>query len=121
MKAGVKDNNKFEISELFRAGGGTRARAGDVRHLFLNLGEVLLRKELGIGRKKGRFHCDFGPLHPNAENVLQVPVRRLPRPSRSMHFSDVSETNGRKLARTTRPETHWPRLIMKPNTQYTGL
>ena len=45
-----------------------------------------------------------------------VPVRRLPRPSRSTHFGDVSETN----ARTTWSQTHRPRgtrgimSIMRP-------
>ena len=31
-----------------------------------------------------------------------VPVRRLSRPSRSMHFGDVSETNGRETPRQSR-------------------
>ena len=46
-----------------------------------------------------------------------VPVRRLSRPSRSTHFSDVPGTNGRetqKLSRTTWPEMHRPRTKMRP-------
>ena len=39
-----------------------------------------------------------------------VPVRRLPRPSLSMHFGDVSETNGLDQV----AHTHWPRAIMMP-------
>ena len=39
-----------------------------------------------------------------------VPVRHLPRLSRSMHFGDVSETNGWE---TTRLDTHRPRTIMR--------
>ena len=50
-----------------------------------------------------------------------VPVRRLPRPSRSMYFGDVSRTNGRvKLARSTWPETHRPRAIMRPRRDPNG-
>ena len=30
-----------------------------------------------------------------------VPVRRLPRPSRSIHFGDVSEANGRDISAWT--------------------
>ena len=44
-----------------------------------------------------------------SQSVLQstctaclVPVRRLSRPSRSMHFGDVSETNGRETPRQSR-------------------
>ena len=44
-------------------------------------------------------------------------VQRLPRPSQSMHFGAVSKMNGwempTKLARTTWPETHRPRTIMR--------
>ena len=47
-----------------------------------------------------------------------VPAQCLPRPSQSMHFGDVSETNGwempTKLAQTSRPETQQPRAIMRP-------
>ena len=35
-------------------------------------------------------------------NTCLVPVRRLSRPSRSMHFGDVSETNGRETPRQSR-------------------
>ena len=35
-------------------------------------------------------------------NTCLVPVRRLFRPSRSMHFGDVSETNGRETPRQSR-------------------
>ena len=53
-----------------------------------------------------------------SEQLCLVPVRRLSRPSRSMHFGDVSETNGletpQKLSRTTWPETHRPGIIMRP-------
>ena len=47
------------------------------------------------------------------DSSCPVPVRRLFRPSRSMHFGDVSETNG-PLSRTTWPETHRPPIIMRP-------
>ena len=40
-----------------------------------------------------------------------VPELRLPRPSWSIRFGDVSET---KIARTTSPETHRPRGMMRP-------
>ena len=40
-----------------------------------------------------------------------VPVRCLSRPSRSMHFGELSET--KKLARTTSPELHRPRAIKR--------
>ena len=36
-----------------------------------------------------------------------VPVRRLFRPSRSMHFGDVSETNGRETPRQSRSAHAW--------------
>ena len=36
-----------------------------------------------------------------------VPVRRLSRPSRSMHFGDVSETNGRETPRQSRSAHAW--------------
>ena len=50
-----------------------------------------------------------------------VPVRRLPRPSRSMYFGDVSRTNGRvKLARSTWPEKHRLRAIMRPRRDPNG-
>ena len=39
-----------------------------------------------------------------------VPVRLLPRPSWSMNFGDVSETNGSDQV----AHTHWPRAIMRP-------
>ena len=42
-----------------------------------------------------------------------VPVRRLPRPSWSMHFGDVSETNGADQV----AHTHRPRAIMRPRDQ----
>ena len=42
------------------------------------------------------------------QNCL-VPLRRLPRPSRSNHFGEVSETNGQNLARFTWPKAHRPR------------
>ena len=45
-----------------------------------------------------------------------VPVRRPPRPCRSMHFADASRT-AQKLARTTGPETHLPRTIMRPRDE----
>ena len=34
---------------------------------------------------------------------IRAYVQRLARPSRSIHFGDISETNGQKLAGTTRP------------------
>ena len=36
-----------------------------------------------------------------------VPVRHLSRPSRSMHFSDLSETNGRETPRQSRSAHVW--------------
>ena len=46
-----------------------------------------------------------------------VPVRRFHSPYRSIHCGDVSESNGRETphvsAWTTRPETLWPRGIMR--------
>ena len=48
-------------------------------------------------------------MDPSGVNLpILVPVRLLPRPPRSMHFGDVSETNGQTLARTTWPETRRP-------------
>ena len=45
-------------------------------------------------------------------------ARRFPSPSRSTHFGDVSEANGREtphiFAWTTWTETLWPRGIMRP-------
>ena len=39
--------------------------------------------------------------------IWLVPVRRLFRPSRSMHFGDVSETNGRETPRQSRSAHAW--------------
>ena len=39
--------------------------------------------------------------------IWLVPVRRLFRPSRSMHFGDVSETNGRETHRQSRSAHAW--------------
>ena len=36
-----------------------------------------------------------------------VPVRHLSRPSRSMHFSDLFETNGRETPRQSRSAHVW--------------
>ena len=53
------------------------------------------------------------------ENGL-VPVRRLSRLSRSMHFGDVSETNSRETPsllhsrHVTRNALYWPSGIMRP-------
>ena len=36
--------------------------------------------------------------------LSKVPLRRFPRPSRSIHFGDVSETNGRETASLLRSD-----------------
>ena len=66
---------------------------------------------------RGLFHR-FSALSPpspcllcpgNYDFFCQGPLRGFPRPSRSIHFGDVTEENGW----TTWHETYWPRGIMR--------
>ena len=58
----------------------------------------------------GPFFCPLIWLSVRWASFCLVPVWHLSRPSRSMHFGDISETNGW----TSWRETHRPRKIMKP-------
>ena len=70
-----------------------------ILHLFYNM----------IGLCYTGVYCDWLKL-------FLVPVRCLPRSSRSMHFGDMSETN--PGARTTCPETHRSLGTRQAKTQY---
>ena len=69
-----------------------------------------LAKEVSNGHTAGPFQT---PPIPNLQcsplGVVPclVPVRRLFRPSRSMHFGDVSKTNGRETPRQPRRAHEW--------------
>ena len=56
------------------------------------------------------------PLSLSRWDACLVPVRRLPRPSRSMHFGDISESETylENLLGPSDPETHRPGGIMRP-------
>ena len=58
----------------------------------------------------GPFFCPLIWLSVRWASFCLVPVWRLSRPFRSMHFGDISETNGWSSWR----ETHRPRKIMRP-------
>ena len=45
-----------------------------------------------------------------------VPAQCLPRPSQSMHFGDVSKTNGWEMPAKL-AQTSWPRAIMRPRDE----
>ena len=52
-------------------------------------------------------HYVRGHVHKTGHNYNGKPVRRFPSPSRSIRFSDVSETNGRETPRQSRSAHAW--------------
>ena len=69
-----------------------------------------LAKEVSNGHTAGPFQTPPIPnlqCSPLGVVLCLVPVRRLFRPSRSMHFGDVSKTNGQETPRQSRSAHAW--------------
>lgn len=118
----LKEGKQWYICHKFTVTGGK------------NFGKILIKIRKSLWRVfpwhfscKLKFSCmwienliswQFTPVDQFWVLPCQVPVQRLPRPSQSMPFGDVSETNGwevpTKLAWTTWPETYQPLTIMRP-------
>ena len=93
---------------------GSKERRGGKREIPTLPYTCNLSREQRLSRAFAYFFAHL------RDSFYLVHERRLPRPSRSMYFGDVSETKGwdthseiKKLARKTWPETHRPCRIMR--------
>ena len=104
---------RFIISSRAKRACITQASQGQRDFLLaINLSSLVGVRLDVIQSSDVKAHYGFwGNLLPSTTKLWDlfclVPARRLSRPSRSMHFGDVSETNGRETPRQSRSAHAW--------------
>ena len=100
----------FFVVLIFRAGMKGKSPESSLRcrdelhHIYLFIAPSIFRAIFSVHNVRempSLSEYSWGACYHMWSKLCLVPVRRLSRPSRSMHFGDVSKTNGRETASKT--------------------